>query len=91
MDVELVTGKRGTMCVIIRKDGQLVGIVSALDDTDVAREVAARLADDTPASIRDRCYSLVQSIGKASYPDVAGVADTWIDEAEVICKDAGWT
>lgn len=86
MDVEIVTGARGTTA-ILRKDGQLVAVVSVLNESLKVRELSALIADDTSASIRDRCYSLVQSIARL---DTRIVSETVLDEASQICADAGW-
>lgn len=70
-------------------EGDVRGSVVAPDV--LARDIAARVADEVPAAIRDRCYSLVQSMaGCAGDPQPREAAYAWADEAYAIAKGAGW-
>lgn len=88
IDVQ-VFGTRAVTDVVVTGDAR--GTIAAVNPAH-ATEVAARLGDETPAAIRDRCYSLVQSI--ADGPNCSTTAADYIDtiqgEACQIAKDAGW-
>lgn len=90
MDVEIIVGASGTSAMIQENDKQ-VGSIIAHDDA--MAEIVARIGDITPAAIRDRCYSLVQSIARFQGDGAGAYLDasrTWEDEAAAIVKDAGW-
>lgn len=61
------------------------------DTVETLSELAARVNDETPAAIRDRCYSLVQSIATAPFGESGSARlDVYENEAYQIAKDAGW-
>jgi hypothetical protein len=53
-------------------------------------ELASRVGDETPASIRERCYSLVQSMAEWDGDKADQPGDAWENEAYRIARDAGW-
>lgn len=90
MKIEIqIWGGRGVPAdVVVRGDAR--GEITASDPLH-AKEIAERLGDDTPAAIRDRCYSLVQSMADFADTVTDAVADRWECEACLIARDAGWT
>lgn len=83
----------GRAALSVSVDGKYVGVLS-IEGKGSAIEIAYRLGDDTPAAIRDRCYSLVQSMAegrsKDGYDGPQERVDVYENEAYRIAKDAGW-
>ncbi len=91
MGIRLVMGKSGASAMIQLFDEQVGSMVAS---PEVMLEVAKRIGDDTSAAIRERCYSLVQSVAKCrptdNAADMAELLETFEAEAIDIARDAGW-
>ena len=83
---------RESSALILGLTGDEIGSIIA--NPEALQELAKRIGDEVSASIRDRCYSLVQSIAECGVPvggaDLQKWADTIQNEAFDIASDAAW-